>query len=124
MPLALDASERKLLAICGGALLLLVVATAVLSPPNEYAGSKIPSTYSPASNGAEAAYRLLERMHYPVSRWEEPPSDLPSPPGNALLVLANPSQMPDKQERDAVDDFVRNGAEDRTCFANRDADRF
>ena len=109
MPLGLAASERKLLAICGGVLLLLVVATAVLSPPDEYAGSKIPSTYSPGSNGAEAAYRLLERLHYPVSRWEEPPSELPSPPRNALLILANPSQVPDKQERDAIDDFVRNG---------------
>jgi hypothetical protein len=111
MPLGLEPSERKVLTICGGILLLLVIATAILSPGNEYAGSKVPSTYSPGSNGAEAAYRLLERLRYPVSRWEEPPSDLPSSPGNALLVLANPnpSQMPDKQERDAVDDFVRNG---------------
>jgi hypothetical protein len=109
MPLGLDASERKLLAICGGVLLVLVIATAILAPSNEYAGSKIPSTYSPSSDGAEAAYLLLEQLRYPVSRWEQPPAELPSPPGNALLILANPAQYPDKQERDALDAFVKNG---------------
>jgi hypothetical protein len=109
MPLGLEPSERKVLTICGGILLLLVIATAILSPGNEYAGSKTPSTYSSGSNGAEAAYRLLEQLHYPISRWEQPPAELPSPPKSALLILANPVQFPDTAEREALDAFVRNG---------------
>jgi hypothetical protein len=109
MPLGLETGERKLLAICGAVLLLLVVATAILSPPDEYAGSKIPSTYSSTSDGAEAAYLLLEQLRYPVSRWEQSPTELPSPAEGALLILANPVQGPDRDEREAVDAFVRNG---------------
>ena len=86
MPLGLETGERKLLAICGAVLLLLVVATAILSPPDEYAGSKIPSTYSSTSDGAEAAYLLLEKLSYPVSRWEQSPTELPSSPELMHLV--------------------------------------
>jgi len=109
MPLGLDTGERKLLAICGSVLLLLVIATAILSPPDEYSGSKLPSTYSSTSDGAEAAYLLLEQLRYPVSRWEQPPTELPSSPEGALLILAEPAQYPDKAEREAVDAFVRDG---------------
>jgi hypothetical protein len=109
MPLGLEASDRKLLAICGTLLVVLLVATVALAPPGELAQSQVPSTYSSQSAGAEAAFVLLSQVHYPVSRWEQPPTELPSDPAGAVLILANPSDYPSKQERLAIDDFVKKG---------------
>ncbi len=109
MPLGLEASDRNLLAVSGTVLVLLIIATALLSPPGDMESSEVPSTYSGQSAGAEAAYLLLSRLNYPVSRWEQSPTDLPSPPGDAVLILANPEQFPSKQEGDAIVAFVNDG---------------
>ena len=127
MPLGLDASERKLLAICGGVLLLLVTATAILAPADEYAGSKIPSTYSPSSDGAEAAYLLLEQLRYHgvpseliLAEWD-PPADrarirdilkLPYPGTCAVRIV----EVPGAGESEAI---ARNAAA-RTGRSNRE----
>jgi hypothetical protein len=110
MSLGIVGSDRKLLLIGGILLLLMLAATAALSPPEDQAPSQIPSTYSAQSTGAEAAYMLLSRMHYPVRRWEDAPTELP--PGdesNVLLILAEPEQFPSKSERDAISKFVQDG---------------
>jgi hypothetical protein len=109
MPVGLEASDRKLLAIGGAVLVLLLGATIFLSPPREELSSPVPSTYSAQPAGAAAAYRLLSRLHFPVRRWEDAPTELPSAPENALFILAEPTQVPTTKERQAVNDFVQNG---------------
>jgi len=108
MPARIAASDRTLLFIAGALILLFLVATVVLSPPPEQIESPIPSSYSTQSAGAAAAYRLLGKLHYPVRRWENSPTDLPKDE-NIILVLAEPFQAPSKSEREALADFVEDG---------------
>jgi len=109
MPAGIVASDRKLLLIGGGLLIVLFVASAVLAPPAEELHSEVPSTYSTQSAGAAAAYRLLSKLHYPVSRWESPPTELDAASANILLILAEPNQPPSANERNALADFVQEG---------------
>jgi hypothetical protein len=110
MPLRIEKSDRKLLIISGALLVMMFGASIILAPPAEESGSPVPSTYSAQSAGAEAAYLLLWRLHYPVRRWEDPPVELP--PGdvdNLLLILAEPTQVPTEKERKVLADFVKDG---------------
>ncbi len=109
MPTGIAASDRKLLIGGGTLLFLLLVAGAVLSPPADQFESPVPSTYSAQSGGAEAAYRLLTKLHYPVRRWENPPTELDAGSENILLILAEPMQPPSDKERKALADFVSGG---------------
>jgi hypothetical protein len=110
LPLGIAGSDRKLL-ISGGALLLLMTGASVaLSPSEDQTPSPVPSTYSTQSGGAQAAYTLLSRLHYSVRRWEDPPTELPSPDeSNILLILAEPTQTPSTKEREAIAHFVAGG---------------
>jgi len=101
--------DRKLLLIGGGLTLLFVLANVVLSPPSEQVQSPVPSSYSAQSAGAQAAFRLLTRMHYPVRRWESPPTEIDSDVENTLLILAEPTQMASETERKALERFVEDG---------------
>jgi hypothetical protein len=56
-----------------------------------------------------AAYLLLVNLHYDVHRWEEPPTQLENHGGNAVLVLAEPSDLPTAPERRALREFVNRG---------------
>ncbi len=109
MPLGIAASDRKLLFIGGGLLVLMLTVTILLSPPGEQFSSPVPSTYSTQSAGAQAAYLLLSELHYPVRRWEDPPNELPSKSNGILLILAEPMQFPSAKERKALEDFVKGG---------------
>jgi hypothetical protein len=109
MPLGIAGSDRKLLIIGGVLLLLMLGASVALSPPEDQATSPVPSTYSTQPAGAEAAYVLLSRLRYPVRRWEDAPSELPSDESNILLILADPTQLPTEKERQAIIDFVDDG---------------
>ena len=110
MPSTLDPGDRKLLLIAGTILLLLIVATVVFSPtPDEAEGQGIPTTYSTASGGAQAAYLLLRELGYQSERWEKSPTDLPPDAEGKILILAGPSNFPDKKEGDALLAFVRSG---------------
>jgi hypothetical protein len=110
MPSALDAGDRKLLLIAGAILLVLIVATVVFAPPPEEAdGQGVPTTYSTTKNGAQAAYLLLGELGYQSERWEKPPVDLPSDAEGKVLILAGPTNFPDKNERDTLLAFVRSG---------------
>jgi len=108
MPARIAASDRTLLLIAGAVIALFIVTTAVLSPPPEQIESPVPSTYSAQSAGADAAYRLLVKLRYPVRRWENSPTDLPHNE-KILLILAEPFQPPSKQEREALANFVDEG---------------
>ena len=110
MPSALDPGDRKLLLIAGTILLVLIVATVAFAPSQDEAeGQGIPTTYSTANNGAQAAYLLLRQLGYQSERWEKPPSELPAESGGKILILAGPDNYPEKQERDALLSFVRSG---------------
>jgi len=108
LPIGIASSDRKLL--LGGAALMVVLlaASAILSPPEEIT-SPVPSTYSAQSAGAAAAYRLLSKLHYPVRRWESPPTELDGDSENALLILADPFQPASEGERKALVEFVEEG---------------
>ncbi|HEX3376404.1 MAG TPA: DUF4350 domain-containing protein [Candidatus Acidoferrales bacterium] len=110
MPPALDSGDRKLLLIAGSILLLLIIATLGLAPPpEEKEGQGISTTYSATNNGAQAAYLLLRELGYQSERWEMPPAELPSDSMGKILILAGPSNFPDKKERDALLTFARSG---------------
>lgn len=110
MPIEIAPSDRKLLIAGGSLLLFMLVAIAILSPPAVPFDSKLPSTYSSQSGGAQAAYRLLQALQYPVRRWESPPTELiGADTGNILLILAEPLQPPSDKERQALADFVEAG---------------
>jgi len=110
MPSALDPGDRKLLLIAGTILLVLIVATIVLSPAEDEAeGLGIPTTYSTASGGAQAAYTLLGELGYKTERWEKPPTELPDDAEGKILILAGPTQFPEAHERDALLKFARSG---------------
>jgi hypothetical protein len=109
MPTGIAASDRKLLLVGGAVLLVLLVVGAVFTPPAEQFNSPVPSTYSTQSGGAQAAYRLLLRLHYSVRRWENPPTELDTEQGNTLLILAEPMQPPSNDERKALAQFVEAG---------------
>jgi hypothetical protein len=109
MPTGIAASDRKLLLVGGGLIFFMLLALAILSPPQDQGESPVPSTYSAQSGGAEAAYRLLAKLHYPVQRWENPPTELDGESKNILLILAAPAQPPTDKERKALADFVADG---------------
>jgi hypothetical protein len=109
MSVGLESADRKLLIIAGALLAMMFGAILFLSPASEELGSPVPSSFSTQSAGAAAAYRLLSRLHYPVRRWEDPPTELPSYGENTLFILAEPTQAPTAKERDAVQHFARNG---------------
>lgn len=110
MPATLDPGDRKLLLTAGTILLLLIVATLVFAPPpDEAEGQGIPTTYSTTTNGAQAAYLLLRELGYRSERWEKSPAELPADTQGNILILAGPSDIPDKKEREALLAFVRSG---------------
>lgn len=109
MPTGISASDKKILLAGGALLLVMATVLGVLTPPSEQSESPVPSTYSTQSHGAAAAYRLLQALHYPVRRWEDPPTELKKESGSMLLVLAEPLQAPTDKERKALSDFVTNG---------------
>ena len=136
MPLGIAPSDKTLLLIGGGVLFVLLIASVVFPPPSDNFNSPIPSTFSSQPAGAQAAYRLLVQLHYPVRRWENPPGGLATdssgansgdyPPGeaisskvnhdklelasgNILLILAEPNQRPSAKERTALHEFVEEG---------------
>jgi len=105
----ISVADRTILFVCGGLLLIMVAVVAILAPPAEEFQSPVPSTYSTQSAGAAAAYRLLLALHYPLRRWEEPPTELKNEKGTILLVLAEPLQPPTEKERKALSQFVTSG---------------
>ena len=115
MPVAVDPGDRKLLLIAGGILFALSAAFVLFAPNEPGSSESAPSTYSGTPGGARAAFLLLQELHYYAERWERSPIELPSSPGPATLILADPLVLPGKQESEALRRFVENGG--RILFA-------
>lgn len=113
MPTGLSQTDKRLLVLTVGSLLVLAIATVLIAPPGQQEQSTIPSTYSSSSGGARAAYLLLQQLGFPVTRWEAPPSQLPA--GNAILILAEPNVPPVPSEREALRRFVDSGGRVLFC---------
>ena len=110
MPSTLDPGDRKLLLIAGTILLLLITLTVVFAPsPDEAEGEGIPTTYSTARSGAQAAYILLRELGYKSERWEKSPMELPADVQGKIVILAGPTNIPEKKEGEALLAFVRSG---------------
>jgi hypothetical protein len=107
MPLGIAPEDRKLMAISGAVLVLVVAAALLLAPPGEDL-SKVPSSYSSGSGGAKAAFLLLSETGYQVERWEQPPADLPLGPG-VTLILASPGELLNAEGRLHLQRFVAAG---------------
>lgn len=87
-------SDRKLLLILTGIMIVLIVGVSILSPT---AADKDPhpTSYNTAPAGAKAAYLLLEDLAHSqgrsISRWKQPLHDLASlQAGRTTLILAEP----------------------------------
>jgi len=107
VPAALSPGDRRLFLGAGVLLAVLVGGTALLT---EGAGNvrELPSSYSVASGGAKAAYRLLTDSGYKVERWEQSLTALPNGEGTTL-ILAEPESAPTRDERAAVLQFIEQG---------------
>lgn len=111
MPAPIAAGDRKLLLIAAAVLGVLTAGLAFLGGDPKEQGTPIPSTYSANPGGARAAYLLLQELHYKVSRWERSPTELSINDGLAVLILANPLELPTKQEVAALRKFVEKGGQ-------------
>jgi hypothetical protein len=111
MPSPIAAADRKILLIAGAVLVVLTAGLALLGGDPKEQGTPIPSTYSANPGGARAAYLLLQDLHYKISRWERPPTELPTEDGDAVLIIAEPLETPTKEEVDALRDFVEEGGQ-------------
>jgi hypothetical protein len=110
MPQALDSGDRKLLIVAGILLVVLAVASTLLTPPEAGGRTVIPSSYSPSWGGAKAAYLLLQESGYEIERWEQTPTELPEAKAeNEVLILAQPVQTASADERGALRSFLQNG---------------
>ncbi len=111
MPSPIAAADRKILLIAGVVLILLTAGLALLGGNPKEQGTPVPSTYSANPGGARAAYLLLQDLHYKVSRWERSPTELSINNGLAVLILADPLEIPTKQEVAALRKFVEEGGQ-------------
>jgi hypothetical protein len=105
----IDPSDRKLLLATAAVLIVLTAAVAFVSPPPGQQGPAIPSIFSTSPDGARAACILLQQLGRNVQAWERPPTELPEDAENALLILANPIELPGEGEKKALAAFVKNG---------------
>ncbi len=107
MPLTLERRDRKIMLI-GGIVFLLLVVGALVFAGGQGSKSEVPTTYSSASAGAEAAYLLLKDSGVPTERWKRPLSDLPDAAGK-ILILADPMEAPTAEDRARLEQFVTSG---------------
>ena len=105
----IDPADRKLLLATAAVLIVLTAAVAFVSPPPTEQGPSIPSIFSTSADGARAAYVLLQQLGRNVQPWKRSPTELPDNPENALLILADPIQLPGESEKKALAKFVEHG---------------
>jgi hypothetical protein len=104
-----DATDRRILIGAGVVLVLLVVAAALIGPAQVTGQIALPSSYSPAWGGAEAAYLLLGSLGYSIERWEEPASELAAPASHSVWIIADPTIAPNGDDLAAIRRFLETG---------------
>jgi hypothetical protein len=115
MPGAITSADRKLLLGAAAVALVLMAGTVVIGPGERKSESSVPSSYSPDSGGALAAYLLLEDLHYDVHRSEESPAALDGHGRGAVLIIAEPTEEPSNRERESLRAFVQGGGRILFC---------
>jgi hypothetical protein len=103
-------SDRKLVLILAGAVVLVIVFTALFSPKPD--DDPQPTTYNSGSHGIKAAYLLAQSLGYDARRWDEPPAKLSEvDAARTTLVLAEPilpvSSL--KQTQTDIQSFLQRG---------------
>jgi len=106
MPLNLSPQDRRLIFVAGALFLVCTLLAIFLSPPESSA--QFATSYSSASEGAKAAYLLLQESGYGVERCSRRPAELNNPP-NTVLILADPQEIPDETDKAALSRFLSNG---------------
>jgi len=109
MPRGLDSTDRKLLIAAGVLLIVVAIASAVVSPPKTDQQSGYPSSYSSSWDGAKAAYEVLQASGYQIERWEGEPAEIKGDATHEVLVLADPWQLATSEDRNAVREFLMRG---------------
>jgi hypothetical protein len=108
MPLNLSREDRRLV-IVATSLFVVCSLLAIFLTPGE-SDAQFATTYSTAPQGAKAAYLLLRESGYRIDRWEHPPAEL-ADPQNALLIIADPLDVPSQADRDALEKFLSDGGQ-------------
>jgi Domain of unknown function (DUF4350) len=109
MPAKLDRTDRSILIGAAVLVLVLAIATSLLTPSHRSGRTGFPSTYSTTWDGAKAAYLLLQELGYNVRRWDQSPTELKGDPVKQVLILANPLQPPSSEEVAALHRFLNRG---------------
>jgi hypothetical protein len=106
MQLALDRGDRRLLTGAAVLMLLLAMVGALVGTEGPRP-SRYPSSYSAGSDGAKAVFLTLQQLGYNTQRRLDPPQGLS--PQDTLLILADPTIRPSKDERQALRRYVEAG---------------
>lgn len=88
MPAGLDRTDRSLLIGAGIVVVVLAIATSLLTPSRRGGRTGFPSSYSTTWDGAKATYLLLGELGYDIHRWDKSPSELANDAHNQVLILA------------------------------------
>lgn len=104
----IDSSDRKILLLAGSILLVTLIISTIASPLKDQS-SAYPSPYSPASDGAKAAYTLLSQTGYQVEHWRRPPANLLDHGINTVLVIDVLTQNPTVEDRSEIRRYVERG---------------
>jgi hypothetical protein len=109
MPAKLDRTDRTILIGAGCLVVILAIATALLTPSRQAGRTGYPSSYSTTWDGAKAAYLVLQDLGYNVRRWDQPPTELQGEADRQVLILANPLQPASSEEVAALRRFLERG---------------
>jgi len=107
MPPGISPGDRKILTIAGVAFLVLVMLGFLFAPAG-HTDSHFATSYSASSEGAKAAYLLLQQSGYHVERWQQPPTSLKADK-HTVLIIADPEVMPNEKQRASLEQFVSGG---------------
>jgi hypothetical protein len=99
--------DLAILAIAAAGTILLTAAAFVIAPDSlpRHDGS----SYAVHTDGARAAFLLLQELGYPVERSFEPVAALRRDPETTVLIMANPATPPSSQDVRALRLFIERG---------------
>jgi hypothetical protein len=106
---SLDRRDRRLLSLCLGLVLVMVVLLAIFAPAKNQ-DDPVPTSYGVGSHGAKAAYLTLGRLGYRVERWTDPLNKLADQADeHTTLILADPYIDDPETERATIEAILQRG---------------